>query len=448
MIAPNMKAAILAVGSELLSTDRLDTNSLALTAVLERHGVVLGKKAVVGDDAETIAGEMRHLAADHDLLLVSGGLGPTEDDRTRDALALFAERPLVRDESIVQGIRERFRAFGRVMPEVNARQGDLVSGARAIANPRGTAPGQHLETESTHVMLFPGVPRELEGMIEETLEPFLAQRTPSGAFKIRRELVIACLPESEVEQRLAPIYQAMDAEPSDVKDAVELGVFAKPAEIRVRFEGPASQEALIEDLVAKAANRLGDAVYAQGAAPAPLEQVLGELLKARGHVLVCAESCTGGLLSQRLTGIPGSSAWFLGGVVTYTNELKSELLGVDPQSFLTDGAVSERVAEEMALGASRELADERPCWAISVTGIAGPGGATPGKPVGTVCLAIAGPPGRWNSRGCVSSRMQFPGDRKTVRWRSSQWGFEGLRGALLDKVPWSTLALREGADLP
>lgn len=421
-----MHAAILAIGSELLGTDRLDTNSLRLAEVLQRHGVELVAKGVVGDDRGRIAGEVVRLAALADLVLITGGLGPTADDLTREGVADAFGLELRLDEEIVAEIERRFRAFGRRMPEVNRKQAMVPPGAAVIDNAHGSAPGLRIEAGGATLFLFPGVPQELEGMIESDLIPWLGART-GGASLSRGVLKVACLPESEVEERIAPAYDGFGRE--------AITVLAHPGEIELHFHA-AGAEAERRERVAAIGSRLrelvGRAVYTDDP-DASLESVVGELLAERGRTLVTAESCTGGLLAERITRVAGSSGWFLGGAVSYSNELKKRLLGVSEELLAEHGAVSEPVARAMAEGARERLGGD---YGIAITGIAGPSGGTEDKPVGTVHLALAGPSSpngsadggeTWTSH----RRVRFLGDRRRIRGLSAQLALELLRRRLL-----------------
>jgi nicotinamide-nucleotide amidase len=412
-----MKAAIVAVGSELLGTDRLDTNSLRLTALLDRHGIELRRKTVVGDSVDEIAFELRSLLEKVDLILVTGGLGPTADDVTREAAAVALGRGMHFNEEVLARIAARFHSFGRRMPEVARRQAEVVDGAELIPNDRGTAPGMRLEKDSVHLFLFPGVPVELDGMLSEYLDPWLAART-GGAGREMAVLKIASLPESEVEERIGPAYAEFGRE--------AITILASPGEIRLQAmaAGPEPERrARLSAMVARLAELAGNAVFATREEDT-LESVVGELLRAGGATLSVSESCTGGLLAKRLTDVPGSSDYFLGGVVTYTNRLKTEMVGVPVELLAEHGAVSEPVARAMAEGVRRALGSD---WGIGVTGVAGPGGGSETKPVGMVHIAVAGP-----GAGEVEHRkVRFPGDRDMVRRQSAQLALEVLRRRLL-----------------
>jgi len=412
-----MKAAIVAVGSELLGTDRLDTNSLRLTAMLDRYGVELRRKAAIGDSEEEIAAELRSLLSRMDLILIGGGLGPTADDVTREAVAAALGRRLVFDETVLAAIECRFRFLGWRMPEVNRRQAWVVEGAEVISNPRGTAPGMRLKSGGCTLFLFPGVPAELEGMMTDALEPWLAEHS-GGVARETAVLKIAGLPESVVEERIAPAYQEFGRE--------AITILANAGEIRLQATaaGPEPERrARLQAMVARLAELAGDAVFTTRDEDT-LESVVGDLLRAAGMTLTAAESCTGGLLAQRLTSVPGSSDYFLGAAVTYSDELKIRMVGVPPELLAEHGAVSEPVARAMAEGVRRNLGSD---YGVGITGIAGPGGGSEEKPVGTVHIAVAGP-----DEGDVHHRqLRLPGDRDRVRRFSAQLALEMLRRRLL-----------------
>jgi nicotinamide-nucleotide amidase len=408
-----VRAAILAIGTELLGTDRLDTNSLLLTAALARHGFELARKVVVGDDEGAIVRELERSCADAEVVLVTGGLGPTRDDLTRDAVASFAGRALVLDARELARLEARYRRFGRAMPPSNRRQAEVVAGARVLDNPVGTAPGQHLEVGGRHLFLFPGVPRELRALMESELEPWLAAHAgPERSASV--DLVTACVPESAIEDRLGPAYAAFGREP--------ITVLAKPGEVRVRVSARGAGGALGAELERRrrlVAPLLGDALYSERGEE--LEQVVVDLLRAHAADVAVAESCTGGLLGERITRVAGSSEVFVGGAIVYANRLKRELVGVEDELLRDHGAVSEPVARAMAEGARRRF---DAAWALAITGVAGPGGGSPDKPVGTVHLALAG------AESTDHLRVRLPGDRERVRWQASQLALDMLRRRL------------------
>jgi nicotinamide-nucleotide amidase len=424
-----MRAAILAVGSELLGTDRLDTNSLALTAALERHGVELGWKGVVGDEEGEIASEVARLVERCGLVLVSGGLGPTADDVTRPAVARALGRGIAIDPALVAWLEERFRGFGIRMPEVNRRQAEVIDGAEVIPNPRGSAPGMRIDAGAATLFLFPGVPSELRGMVASHLEPWLAARA-GGRRRESGVLKVAALAESTVEERIAPAYGEFGRE--------AITVLSSPGEVRLQFwaAGPdGERRGRLAAMGTRLRELIGPAVFADDA-EATLERVVGELLRARGATLATAESCTGGLVAERLTRVPGSSDYFLGGAVAYSNEMKTRLLGVPEALLAAHGAVSEPVARAMAAGARAAFGAD---FAVAVTGVAGPGGGSDEKPVGTVHLALAGPAsaaaagagGGAGDGGVEHRRARFPGDREGIRERAAQLALEMVRRRLL-----------------
>jgi len=437
-----MQAAILAVGSELLGTDRLDTNSLKLTAALARYGVALRRKAVAGDSEAEIAAELAAVLPRVDLVLVTGGLGPTADDVTREAVAAALGRRLVFDQATFARIEHRFQAIGLRMPAVNRRQAEVVEGAELLPNANGTAPGMRIAVPGGAVLyLFPGVPFELDGMIAAYLEPWLAERS-GGAAAETAVLKVACVPESTLEERIAPAYAEFGRE--------AITILAQPGEIRLQMTATGREPERRRCLAAmsrRLAELAGDAVFTDRDGDT-LESVVGELLRQRGRTLSVAESCTGGLVAERLTRVPGSSDYFLGGVVAYTDELKTRLVGVPETLLAAHGAVSEPVARALALGVRRALATD---YGIGVTGVAGPGGGSAEKPVGTVHLAVAGPAGgppespedAASEPVVVHRRVRFPGDRERVRRQASQLALEMLRRLLLapSEVPAAAEAL-------
>jgi nicotinamide-nucleotide amidase len=412
-----MKAAILAVGSELLGSDRLDTNSLKLTSLLDRYGVELRRKAVIGDSEGEIVAELRSLRRRLDLILVTGGLGPTADDVTREAVAAALRRGLHLDEEVLASLERRFQALGWKMPEVNRRQAWVVDGAAVLANERGTAPGLRVESDGCTLFLFPGVPLELEGLMGSALEPWLAERA-GGAARETAVLKVAGLPESVVEERIAPAYEEFGRE--------SITILANAGEIRLQAtaSGPEPERrARLRAMVDRLSALAGDAVYTTRGEDT-LESVVGDLLRAAGATLAAAESCTGGLFSQRITAVAGSSDYFLGAAVTYSNELKTRLVGVPAEMIAAHGAVSEPVARAMAEGVRQALGSD---WGVGITGVAGPGGGSEAKPVGTVHLAVAGP-----RDGEVEHRhVRLPGDRDRVRRFAAQVVLEMLRRRLI-----------------
>jgi nicotinamide-nucleotide amidase len=406
-----MHAEIIAVGSELLTPDRTDTNSLFLTARLNGLGIEVTRKSVVGDNLAAIQDTFRAALERVELVVASGGLGPTEDDLTRDAVADLLGLRLVRNEGVIRAIQARFQSFGRTMAENNVRQAMVPEGATILANPRGTAPGLWIESKQRIVVLLPGPPRELKSMFEAEVESLLARRAPSLRLH-HRDLRVAGLPESDLDQRIAPIYKTY----SDV----ETTLLASPGEIEVHFRiwsaDSAEANRRLDELERHIALSLGE--YIVSTAGETLEQVVGRLLATHHETIATAESCTAGLVAERLTRVAGSSAYFLGGVVCYSNEMKTAFAGVPAEMIDTHGAVSAEVARALAEGIRRRTGA---ALGIGVTGVAGPGGGTPAKPVGTVHIALAAK-GHTIERG-----LMFPGDRERVRWQASQSALDMVR---------------------
>ncbi len=406
-----MKAEIIAVGSELLTPDRVDTNSLFLTAQLNRLGIEVTRKTVVGDELAALRNAFDEAAKRVELVIASGGLGPTEDDRTRDAVADLLGRKLARDPAVMRMIEARFRRIGRVMSEVNARQAMVPEGATVLENDRGTAPGLWLESSGRIVILLPGPPHELKAMFSAQVEPRLA-RLATGVRLVARELRVAGMGESDVDQRIAPIYTR--------HDDVQTTILTAPGEIQIHLriwsrDIPAAERQLqgIQESIVIA---LGEAVFTT--AGESMEEVVGRELTMRQATIATAESCTGGLLAERLTRISGSSAYFLGGVVSYSNTLKSAWVDVPAEIIESRGAVSSEVAVALADGIRRRTGAT---LGVGITGVAGPTGGTPEKPVGTVHVAIA------DASGSKERGVHYPGERDRIRWQASQTALDLVR---------------------
>jgi nicotinamide-nucleotide amidase len=394
-----MNAEIIAVGSELLASDRLDTNSLFLTSGLNQLGIRVLHKAVVGDSPEEMRSTFRHALARADVVISSGGLGPTDDDRTRDTVAELLGRKLHRDEAIVRHIQERFRRFGRAMPEINIRQAMVPEGATVLPNPRGTAPGIWLEADGRVLILLPGVPNELRAMFEEQVKPRLSRIAPPERL-YQRDLRITGLSESDVEQRVSPLY-ALYPETETTILSAPTGIQLHP---RIWSDDPGKADKVLDEITSRMALALGENLYSmRGEA---LEDVVARVLTENRATIAVAESCTGGMLAERLTNVPGSSTYFLGGVVCYSNDLKTSLVGVPSELIEAKGAVSPEVALGLADGIRRRTGST---LGIGITGIAGPGGGTPEKPVGLVHIGIA------DERGPRERAFRFPGDRDRIR---------------------------------
>ena len=414
-----MKAAILAVGSELLTPLRSDTNALHLTAKLLEIGVEVVLRQTVADDRALLAASFRHALLSADVVIATGGLGPTEDDLTREAAADALGLPLHRDAAYLEALKQRFKRYGRPMAPVNEKQADLIEGARLLLNPRGTAPAQLHEAAGKLLVLLPGPPFEMQPLFEAAVLPVLRERS-AGAVVKTRVLRIAGLGESDVEQIVAPIYKTFTNPRTTILSApgqVELHLVAKA-------KSDAEAELRIEALAAPIREALAGRVYSEDGRDLVL--VVAELLKSAGHTIALAESCTGGLLAARLTEVPGSSAYLGRAFVTYANDAKTELLGVPAALIAEHGAVSAEVARAMAEGALRS---GRSAIGVGITGIAGPDGGTPEKPVGLVYVAVAG------AAGDRVRRAQFPGERDRIRFQATQSALEMIRRGLLGLSP-------------
>jgi len=406
-----MDAEIIAVGSELLTPHRLDTNSLYLTEQLNALGIEVRLKTVVGDDSARLAAVFRAALGRSPLVILTGGLGPTEDDVNRAVAAEVLGRRLHEVPEIRRHIEERFARLGRSMAENNLRQALVPEGAAWLPNDHGTAPGIWLEHKGVTVVLLPGPPGELKAMFEAQCRPRL-ERIASGERIRSRVLKVVGLPESEVDQRIAPVYKAY----SNPVTTILATPGAIEVHLRARAASDAEAEALLTDLGGKIELALGDHVFS--ARGESLEEVVGMFLVMKHKTVAVAESCTGGLLSERLTRTPGSSNFFAGGAVCYSNELKTKLVGVPPSLIEAHGAVSKPTAQALAEGIRQRAAAS---LGVGVTGIAGPGGGTPEKPVGLVYIALA------DERGTEVREFRFPGSRERIRQWASQAALEMVR---------------------
>jgi nicotinamide-nucleotide amidase len=407
-----MKAEIIAVGSELLTPYRLDTNSLFLTAELNSLGVRVVHKAVVGDDPDQMRMSFSHALERADIIISSGGLGPTDDDRTRATVAELLERKLVVHEETLRKIEERFRRYGRAMPEINRRQALIVEGSTVMPNPRGTAPGLWIEARGHILILLPGVPHEIRALFESEVKPRIA-RLGIKERLYTRELRIMGLFESDVEQRVSPLYaQYPDTDTTIL--ATANGIQLHPS---IWSDDPAKAEARLDELVNRMALALGENLISTRGES--LESVVARLLVENHATISVAESCTGGLLAERLTNLAGSSAYFMGGVVCYSNEMKMSLVGVPRELIETNGAVSPEVALALADGIRKRTGTT---VGLGVTGIAGPGGGTKEKPVGLVYIGIA------DARGPCEKVFRFPpSDRERIRQLATQSALDMVR---------------------
>lgn len=406
-----MLAEIIAVGSELLTPYRLDTNSLYLTGELNKLGIRVIHKSVVGDSRDDIRATFRHALDRSELIVSCGGLGPTDDDRTRETVAELLGRDLHLSDDVLRGIQERFRRFARTMPEINTRQAMVPAGAVVLANPRGTAPGLWIEGEDHVIILLPGPPSELKGIFESEVRSRLA-RMGTDERLFSRDLRVTGLPESEVEQRVRPLYEEYPDTETTIL-ATPTGIQLHP---RIWSRDAAGAEKILDEIVSRMALALGEHLYStQGES---LEDIVARALTENRATIAVAESCTGGMLAERLTNVPGSSSYFLGGVVCYSNELKSSLVGVPADIIDSKGAVSSETALALADGIRKRTGAT---LGIGITGIAGPGGGTPEKPVGLVHVGIA------DERGSRERASRFPGDRERIRFQATQQALDTVR---------------------
>ncbi len=416
------RAAILSTGDELTTGRTVDTNANFLADRLTAAGIEVATIIAVGDEPDRIAwawGEGMRLA---DLVISTGGLGPTADDRTTEAVARLANRRLVWNEEVATRIRQIFAAMNRPMPENNLKQAWFPEGAEVLPNPLGTAPGFRLSIETgsgwRHLIALPGVPREMTRMVEDSVLPWLAQargKTEVYASRVFQtfgasesaldELVAGALPETEGRVAFRAAFPQI---------SVRVTVAAPPGEVEQRLARAAE----------RLRQRIAPYVYAEG--ETTMEEVVGQLLRERHKTLAIAESCTGGLIGHRITNVPGSSAYLLGVVVAYANAVKQTALGVSAATLARFGAVSEEVAREMAAGVRRLTGADA---GLATTGIAGPEGGTPDKPVGTLCLALD------TAEGCFSRRYQLWGNREWIKLLASQLALDWVRRWALGHDP-------------
>jgi len=414
-----VNAEIIAVGSELLTPFRMDTNSLYLTEQMNQLGVEVIFKSVVGDDLKRLVAAAQHALFRSEIVLFSGGLGPTEDDLTREAVAEALGLSLRRDEDVLAAIEQRFASRGWKMSPNNAKQADVLEGATLLPNPNGTAPGQwmsgKIEGRERIVILLPGPPHELKALFEAECRERLRAKLPT-AFLATRVLKVAMLGESHVDARVAPIYKRF----ADVQTTILAGA----GEIQLHFKSRGATLEVAQAHVDEAADaveeELDDAVYSRDGQS--LEQIVGYWLQMRSATLAVAESCTGGLLGERITSVSGSSRYFAGGAIAYSNSVKTELTGVPADMIERHGAVSREVAAALA-EAIRYRCEST--LGVGITGVAGPNGGTPEKPVGLVFHALAG------ASGTDVIERTYPGDRKRIRWFATTMALDMVRRKLM-----------------
>jgi competence/damage-inducible protein CinA-like protein len=414
-----VNAEIIAVGSEMLTPFRMDTNSLYLTEQLNLLGVDVIFKSIVGDSLRHLVEAAEHGLFRSDILIFSGGLGPTEDDLTREAVAEALGVTLRRDPEMLTRLEQRFAERGWKMSPNNAKQADVLDGATVLPNPNGTAPGQWLSGQfdgREHIIvLLPGPPHELKALFDAEVRERLRAKVPP-AFLATRTLKIAMLGESQVDARVSPIYKRYTD--------VDTTILAGAGEVELHFKASAATREVgqrrVDEVAGVVEDELDDAVYSRNGES--LEQIVGYWLQMRNATVAVAESCTGGLVSERLTSNSGSSRYFLGGAVVYSNALKTELAGVPTEMIDRHGAVSREVAAALAEGIRYRCEST---LGVGVTGVAGPSGGTPDKPVGLVYHAVA------SSTGTEVVQRNFPGDRKRIRRFASTMALDMVRKKLM-----------------
>ncbi|MEN3336250.1 MAG: nicotinamide-nucleotide amidase [Blastocatellia bacterium] len=406
-----LKAEIIAIGSELLTPHRTDTNSLWLTERLNSIGINVHQKTIVGDEENRLEEAIRDALGRSEVIISTGGLGPTEDDITRKVFARVMGRQLRLDYEILERIRTRLTSRGFQMTPNNERQALVPHGAIPLPNPNGTAPGLRLDEGGKLVVLLPGPPRENQPMFDTYVLPEL-EKLSRGVRIAKRLLKVTGMGESQLDDKIAPIYKQYTNPTTTIlftDSEIELHLTATA-------ESAARAEALVEELTDKLEEAIGDNCYSTKGEQ--LEEVIGWRLRLKQYTLATAESCTGGLVAERITRVPGASDYFAGSIVSYTNEVKMNLLGVPAEMLEQHGAVSGEVAEAMARGVKQRTGAT---IGLSVTGIAGPGGGTQAVPVGTVYIGLA------DDVTSTNRRLILPGDRHLIRWRASTAALEMVR---------------------
>jgi nicotinamide-nucleotide amidase len=414
-----VNAEIIAIGSELLTPYRQDTNSLFLTERLNELGVEVIFKTIVGDSRELLTAAARQALSRADIVIFMGGLGPTEDDLTREAVADALSLQLRRDPAVLASLVQRFAARGFKMTPNNEQQADVIAGGVVLPNANGSAPGQWIsgkyEGHEKIVMLLPGPPHELKALFEEQCMSRLRAKVPQQ-FIATRVLKIAMMGESHCDARVAPIYKQYP----DVQTTILAGAGEIQLHLKTRSSSLETAQARVDELVDKLEEELDDYVFSDNGDS--MEQIVSYYLQMRDATLSVAESCTGGLLAERLTSIGGSSRYFVGGAVVYSNDLKTSFADVPSELIEQHGAVSRQVAAALAEGIRKRCGTT---FGIGVTGVAGPTGGTPQKPVGLVFHALAG------ERSTEVVEKNFMGDRKRIRWYASQQALDMIRRKLM-----------------
>jgi nicotinamide-nucleotide amidase len=428
-VADGLTAAILAVGSELLTPQKTDTNSLYITEVLNDLGIAVAFKSIVGDNRAELAAHVAHALSRHRILILCGGLGPTDDDLTREVVAAHLGLEMREDAAIVEAMERRFASRGWKMPANNRRQAQVPQGAVVLQNPHGTAPGLWIEHGPPpheaaggrrYIALLPGPPREMKPMMDGEVRRRL--ESVAGMIRLHRRLVrVSGKGESLVEEIVQPIYSKWLADTPRIDTTILAGLGQVELHLVTQSDDATVADARLDAAVASLVEALGDDVVSTDGTV--LEAAVGNLLKARGWWIAFAESCTGGLATSRMTDIPGSSEYVERSVVVYSNRAKSELLGVPAELIAQHGAVSEPVALAMAAGIRQRAGVN---IGVGITGIAGPGGGSEAKPVGTVCIAVDG----GDSPNVRTFR--FPGGRDMVKAMSANWAIDLVRRHLLE----------------
>ena len=411
-----MRAEIIAVGSELLTSSRMDTNSLFITKKLNELGIKVMRKLVVGDREEDLQAALATALKDSEIVFFTGGLGPTNDDITREVISQNLGRELTLDGAILKDLKARYEKFGLKMTGNNQRQAMVPSGAEPIENPHGSAPGLFFKEKETLVFLLPGPPRELKPMmIDHVLGLIREHKKTSRQFF--RQLKVASETESRLDSLIGPIYQDYPS--------IETTILASPAIIELFFywtgkEDKQLAESLLDELIDRIREKLEKSIFTD--CELSFEEVVGQTLRKKNKTLGTAESCTGGLVGKMITDVPGSSDYYRGGVVCYSDQLKIDLVGVNETTLERFGAVSEQVAHQMAEGIRKRTGAD---IGLSVTGVAGPGGGTDEKPVGLVFFGLA------LENGVRVRKLEFPGQRETIRLRSTRIALDWMRRVLL-----------------
>jgi nicotinamide-nucleotide amidase len=406
-----LKAEIIAIGSELLTPHRTDTNSLWLTERLNSIGISLQQKTIVGDEEARLEEAVRDALRRSDVIISTGGLGPTEDDITRKVFARVSGRQLMLDYEVLEQIRERFSSRNLQMTPNNERQALIPRGAMVLPNPNGSAPGVRMDQDGRLIVLLPGPPRENQPMFNDYIMPEL-EKLSRGQRIAKRLLKVTGLGESALDDMISAIYTPYTNPQTTIlftDSEIEIHLTATAETI-------ARAEEIVDELADKLEEKLGDHVYTTTGER--LESVIGDRLLLKRYTIATAESCTGGLIAERITTVPGASNYFVGSIVSYKEEAKTALLGVPRELIESRGAVSGEVAEAMARGVKERTGAT---IGLSVTGVAGPGGGTEAVPVGTVYIGLA------DDIMTSNRRLILPGDRHLIRWRASTAALEMVR---------------------